>query len=67
MYFTRDDGDVFAYYKFASGNKFTFNCNLVATSITLTSDKRLKTNINKLGNTLDMLTKLEGVSYILNP
>ncbi len=68
MYFTRDYGEVVAYYKYSEGNKFNFNCDIYANgSILLTSDKRRKTNIKRLDNSLTLLKKVEGVSYNLLP
>ncbi|MCF6332825.1 MAG: tail fiber domain-containing protein [Draconibacterium sp.] len=67
MYFTRDYGEVVAYYKYSEGNKFNFNCDVYANSFHQISDERLKDNINKLNKTLPLLRKLEGVSYNLRP
>ncbi len=66
IYLTRSAGDIVAYYKYSEGNKFNFNCDVYANGIKLTSDERLKNNINKLNKTLPLLRKLEGVSYNLN-
>jgi hypothetical protein len=66
LYFTRNYGEIVAYYKYSEGNKFNFNCDVYANGIKLTSDERLKNNINKLNKTLPLLRKLDGVSYNLN-
>ena len=66
IYLTRSAGDIVAYYKYSEGNKFNFNCDVYSNGFKLTSDERLKNNINKLSKTLPLLRKLEGVSYNLN-
>ncbi|MFV0267704.1 MAG: tail fiber domain-containing protein [Draconibacterium sp.] len=63
MYLTRDYGEVVAYYKYSNNNKFKFNCVLEVDGLTNLSDKRLKTNIKELDNSLDLIKKVEGVSY----
>jgi hypothetical protein len=67
IYLTRSTGDIVAYYKYSEGNKFNFNCDVYANGLQLTSDARLKNNINKLNKTLPLLQKLDGVSYNLTP
>jgi hypothetical protein len=67
IYLTRSAGEIVAYYKYSEGNKFNFNCDVYANGIKLTSDARLKNNINKLNKTLPLLQKLDGVSYNLAP
>nr|WP_321485656.1 tail fiber domain-containing protein [uncultured Draconibacterium sp.] len=67
IYLTRDYGEVVGYYKYSNNNRFTFNCSILANSFTVTSDKRLKTNIKKLDSSLALLKKVDGVSYNLLP
>lgn len=54
-----------AYYDPNIGNKFNFNCEVWANGVKLTSDKRLKNNINNINNSLPKLLALQGVSYTL--
>jgi hypothetical protein len=59
-----DGSDLIARYE-TGGRKFTFNCDMYAYGVKLTSDGRLKTDVNKIGNSRSQLRKLNGVSYHL--
>lgn len=67
FYFTSTNltSKVIAYYDPAVGNKFNFNCDVWANGVKLTSDRRLKNNINNINNSLSKLLELQGVSYTL--
>lgn len=54
---------VVAYYNPASNSNFVFNTNLVVNGVNITSDARLKDNIQSIGNPLGILSQINGVSY----
>lgn len=54
-----------AFYDPNLGNKFSFNCDVWANGVKLTSDRRLKNNISNIDNSLSKLLALQGVSYTL--
>jgi hypothetical protein len=56
-------GSVIGYYDIAVGNRFTFNCDVYSQGVKLTSDERLKKNVNKIERSLTLLEQLNGVSY----
>jgi hypothetical protein len=56
-------GNVIGYYDTAVGNRFTFNCDVYSQGVKLTSDERLKKNINRIESSLTLLGQLNGVSY----
>ncbi len=58
---------VYGYYDVDKGNVFHYNCDVYAYSFVLASDARFKTNVAKIGNAMDYLKKLNGVSYNLLP
>jgi hypothetical protein len=61
-----DGSVVIGSYDLNDGSKFSFNTEVWSTGIKLTSDERLKTNINKISNSIINLRKLNGVSYNLS-
>jgi len=65
IYMTYSNGTVVAFYEVNQGNAFKFNCDLYSNGIKLTSDERLKENIQPLKSSLSSLKKLNGVSYNL--
>ncbi|MDD3323425.1 MAG: tail fiber domain-containing protein [Paludibacter sp.] len=66
IYLTYNNGNsIIGSYDVNDGNKFNFNCEVWSTGIKLTSDERLKTNVNKISNSITNLQKLTGVSYNL--
>jgi len=66
IYLTYSNGDyVIGSYDVNNGNIFNFNCEVWSNGIKLTSDERLKININKISNSTTNLLKLTGVSYNL--
>jgi hypothetical protein len=56
---------IIAYYDINQGNTFNFNCGVKANGVLLTSDERMKENINPLNSSLSLLQQLNGVSYHL--
>lgn len=64
-YLTNGNGTVIAYHDLNSGNSFKFNCDIYSNGIKLTSDERLKENIQPLSGSLSSLQRLHGVSYYL--
>ncbi len=67
IYLTYNNGSkIIGYYNTSNGNKFTFNTPVWAEGVKLTSDERLKTEIEPISNSLDNLMKLNGVSYNLH-
>lgn len=68
IYLTKGRGDdVVAYYNANAGNTFHFNCDVLAYSFGIASDARFKTNVKPLGDALNQLKQLQGVSYSLLP
>ncbi len=66
IYLTYNNGSsVIGSYDVRNGNKFSFNCELWSSGVKLTSDERLKTNVNKISGSMTNLRKLNGVSYNL--
>jgi hypothetical protein len=59
--------DTIFYYDTNKGSDFHFNCNLVATGISVASDSRFKTDITPLESSLQTITSLSPVSYKLLP
>lgn len=55
--------NVVAYYNPSSNSNFIFNTNLRVNGVSVTSDARLKENVRSLQNSLDILGRLNGVSY----
>ena len=66
-YLTRGDNaewlSIVAYYNSKEGNKFNFNCPIYSQGVLLTSDERLKSNVNNIESPLSQLLQLEGVSF----
>jgi hypothetical protein len=66
IYLTWNRGDnIIGYFDVNQTDRFTFNCDVYSNGIKLTSDSRLKTNVNKINNSMKNLRKLNGVSYNL--
>lgn len=55
--------NIVAYYAPASNSSFIFNTNLRVNGVNITSDARLKENIQTLLNPLNIVSQLNGVSY----
>lgn len=55
--------NVVAYYAPASNSNFIFNTNLRVNGINITSDARLKENVQSLQNPLSTLSHINGVTY----
>lgn len=55
--------NIVAYYAPASNSNFIFNTNLRVNGVNITSDTRLKENIQTLQNPLNIVNQLNGVSY----
>lgn len=55
--------NIVAYYAPASNSNFIFNTNLRVNGVNITSDARLKENIQTLQNPLNIVSQLNGVSY----
>lgn len=69
LYYTsasRSQDTVF-YYDRYFGNDFYFNCNVLASNISVASDSRFKTDITPLESSLQTITSLTPVSYKLLP
>jgi len=65
-YFTYGNSSyIWGYYDVILGNRFNFNCDIYSSGIKLTSDERLKENIQPLSGSLSLLKRLNGVSYFL--
>lgn len=61
---TKGDGNnVVAYYNPSANTNFVFNTNLRVNGVNITSDTKLKDNINTIQNPLKVLSKLNGVTY----
>jgi hypothetical protein len=65
IYLTNNAGTVVAYFDVNQGNKFSFNCDVYANGVKLTSDERLKEKVRPLNNSLPLLKQLKGISYSL--
>lgn len=65
IYLTRGGqaGNVIGYYNPASNSNFVFNTNLRVNGVDITSDARLKENVQSLRNPLDLLSHVSGVTY----
>ena len=55
--------NIVAYYAPASNSNFVFNTNLRVNGVNITSDARLKENVQTLQNPLNIVSQLNGVSY----
>ena len=55
--------NVVAYYAPAVNSNFIFNTNLRVNGVNITSDARLKENVQTLQNPLNIVSQLNGVSY----
>ena len=55
--------NIVAYYAPASNSSFIFNMNLRVNGVNITSDARLKENVQTLQNPLNIVSQLNGVSY----
>lgn len=58
--------NIVAYYNPASNANFVFNTNIRVNGVNITSDARLKTNVESLENPLALLEQVNGVSYSYN-
>ena len=65
IYLTRGGqaSNIIAYYNPASNSNFVFNTNLRVNGVDITSDARLKENVQSLQNPLDLLSHVSGVTY----
>lgn len=54
---------VVSYYDPAKNSNFVFNTNLRVNGVNITSDARMKDNIQPIENPIDILSKVDGVSY----
>lgn len=65
IYLTRGGqaSNIIAYYNPASNSNFVFNTNLRVNGVDITSDARLKENVQSLQNLLDLLSHVSGVTY----
>lgn len=65
IYLTRGGqaSNVIGYYNPASNSNFVFNTNLRVNGVDITSDARLKENVQSLRNPLDLLSHVSGVTY----
>lgn len=65
IYLTRGGqaSNIIAYYNPASNSNFVFNTNLRVNGVDITSDARLKENVQSLQNSLDLLSHVSGVTY----
>ena len=54
---------VIAYYNPSANSNFVFNTNLVVNGVNITSDVRLKDNIQSIEDPLGTLSQIDGVSY----
>ncbi|MDY6293474.1 MAG: tail fiber domain-containing protein [Bacteroidales bacterium] len=59
--------DTIFYYDVSRGNDFHFNCNVLASNISVASDSRFKKDIKPLDSSLESITSLSPVSYKLKP
>lgn len=69
LYFTSASmcADTIFYYDTNIDHNFHFNCNLIATGISVASDSRFKSDITPLESSLETITSLSPVSYKLKP
>lgn len=65
IYLTRGGqaSNVIGYYNPASNSNFVFNTNLRVNGVDITSDARLKENVQSLQSPLDLLSHVSGVTY----
>ena len=65
IYLTRGGqaSNVIGYYNPSSNSNFVFNTNLRVNGVDITSDARLKENVQSLQNPLDLLSHVSGVTY----
>ena len=65
IYLTRGGqaSNIIAYYNPVSNSNFVFNTNLRVNGVDITSDARLKENVQSLQNPLDLLSHVSGVTY----
>lgn len=54
---------VVSYYDPAKNSNFVFNTNLRVNGVNITSDARMKDNIQPIENPIDVLSRVDGVSY----
>ena len=54
---------VVSYYDPAKNSNFVFNTNLRVNGVNITSDARMKDNIQPIENPIDILSRVDGVSY----
>lgn len=54
---------VISYYDPAKNSNFVFNTNLRVNGVNITSDARMKDNIQPIENPIDILSRVDGVSY----
>ena len=54
---------VVSYYAPAKNSNFVFNTNLRVNGVNITSDARMKDNIQPIENPIDILSRVDGVSY----
>lgn len=66
MYLTALTFDTICYYDNEKDDSFHFNCDVSTTGVFVTSDKRLKQNIEYLGHSTDELKMISPISYRLN-
>lgn len=66
IYLTYSNGSKVAANYDPSANKFNFNCPVWSQGVKITSDARLKSDIQPIDNSLENLMKLNGVSYYLH-
>lgn len=58
--------NIVAYYDPAKNSNFVFNTNLRVNGVNITSDARLKENVESLQKPLELLKQINGVSYTYN-
>jgi hypothetical protein len=55
--------NVVAYYNPSSNSNFVFNTDIRVNGVSITSDAKLKENVKQVKNPLDILSKINGVTY----
>lgn len=63
FYLTSGKNNVISYYDPSQNSNFVFNTNLRVNGINITSDARMKENVQSIENPLGILSKVNGVSY----
>lgn len=63
LYLTSGKNNVISYYDPSQNSNFVFNTNLRVNGINITSDARMKENVQSIENPLGILSKVNGVSY----